>query len=108
MTNEKFARWIIKKIPAATYTLRARLMAGKASKGKELGSISYWPDSSKSVEMANKIMMRIEEEAYAKGYLIWSDEHQKFLSKTEAHSAAPPPGRRLSEPGEAAVTRQAL
>jgi len=83
---EKLARWTAKHIPAATPTTRYALRSGAAGTGKELGAYSTWHNP-RAEEAADRIAGRIEEEAYAQGYKIWSETLEKFLSKEEADRA---------------------
>jgi hypothetical protein len=83
-TTEKYARWISKRVKSANYEIRTLLRAGKDGKGKILGGCSYWPDSSSSGEEHDRIQSRIEADAYASGYKIYSEFAGRFLSQEES------------------------
>ena len=67
------ARWTHRRVRGIEPTMRLALRIGTAGTGHELGAVQYWIDSGKSMEEADRIASRIEEDARAAGYTILPD-----------------------------------
>ena len=81
---EKFAIWTYKRIDHQT--LRYALRAGRQGTGRELGAYSSW-ENARAEEACEPIIARIEREAYAAGYKVYSHFLGKFLTLEEAGRA---------------------
>lgn len=67
------ARWTHRRVRDIEPTMRLELRKGTHGTGEVLGAVEYWMESAKSMDEADRIAQRIEEEARAQGYTILPD-----------------------------------
>jgi hypothetical protein len=67
------ARWIHKRMRGIEPTMRLELRAGTQGHGRVLGAAEYWTMSNKSMDEADRLCQRIEDDARADGYTILPD-----------------------------------